>query len=72
LAPARLAEVAHADCSADKARRVLGYRTTRTLSETVDELVGWVRSRGPLPFDYREPIEIVDDRVPKTWLERSM
>jgi len=69
---ARPAEVAHADCSADKARRLLGYRTTKTLRETVDELVGWIQARGPRPFIYNEPIEIVDDRVPRAWVEQKM
>lgn len=69
---ARPAEVATADCSADKARKLLGYRTTQTLRATIDELVCWIRSRGIQPFDYHEPIEIVDHRVPRAWLEHSM
>jgi UDP-glucose 4-epimerase len=70
--PDRPAEVKHADCSAEKARRLRGYRTTRSLRETVEELVEWVRRRGPRSFSYRMPIEVVDDRVPRAWLERSM
>lgn len=69
---ARAAEVKRADCSAAKARRLLGYRTTRGLQETVDELVAWVRARGPRPFAYNMPIEIEDERTPRAWLERSM
>lgn len=68
--PPRPQEVKFAYCSSDKARRMLGYQTRKQLADIVVEMVGWIRKRGPLPFDYYLPLEIVNDKTPKTWLEK--
>lgn len=68
--PPRPQEVKFAYCSSDKARRMLGYQTRKRLADIVVEMVGWIRTRGPLPFDYYLPLEIVNDKTPKTWLDR--
>lgn len=70
--PDRPREVKHASCSADKARRVLNYETKTTLEESVRQTVDYVRSRGPKPFDYTYPLEIINEKTPKTWSERLM
>ena len=70
--PDRPGEVKHADCSAAKARKLLDYKTTKCLEETVQEIVDWVRWRGPLEFDYRLPIEIQTTLTPRTWLDRTI
>jgi len=67
---ARPQEVKFAFCSADKARRMLGYETRKQLADIVLEMVAWIHRRGPLPFDYYLPLEIVNERTPKTWLEK--
>lgn len=66
----RPGEVAHATCSADKARRLLGYRTKTSLRQGLSEMIEYIRERGPKPFDYHLPIEIVNERTPRTWTER--
>lgn len=70
--PDRPREVKHASCSADKARRLLNYETKTTLEESVRQTVEYVRKRGPKPFDYCYPLEIINEKTPKTWSERLM
>ena len=71
---ARPREVKLAHCSADKARRLLGYETKVPLAEAVRRTVEWVRERGPRPFAYHNmgPIEIENSaaKVPETWQKR--
>jgi UDP-glucose 4-epimerase len=70
--PGRPHEVREANCSADKARRLLGYRTRWSLRDGLAEMVGWIRAAGPRPFTYHLPIEIETDRTPGTWPRRLM
>lgn len=65
--PARPMEVKHAVVSADKARRLLGYETTRTLEQGLREMIATMVVRGPKPFIYHLPIEIDSPAVPETW-----
>lgn len=65
--PGRPQEVKHATCSADKARRMLGYRTTVNLHDGLVELVEYIRNRGVKSFDYHIPLEINNELTPKTW-----
>lgn len=67
--PGRPQEVKFAYCSSDKSRQLLGYHTTKNLKDIVEEMVAWIRKRGPLPFDYYLPVEILSDKTPKTWTE---
>lgn len=68
--PARPQEVHHATCSADKARRLLGYEARVKLDEGLAEMIAWIRARGPRPFDYRMQLEIDNAKTPRTWKER--
>jgi UDP-glucose 4-epimerase len=70
--PDRPREVKHASCSADKARRLLNYETKTTLEKGIQETVAYVKKKGPKPFDYSYPLEIVSDKTPKTWKDRLM
>lgn len=70
--PGRPQEVRLANCSADKARRILGYSTKTTLEIGISELVNWIRGKGPKPFLYHLPLELVNHLTPKTWSERLM
>jgi UDP-glucose 4-epimerase len=65
-------EVKHAMCSADKARRLLDYKTTVDVKTAVKETANWIRHRGAKPFDYSFPLEIVNEKTPKTWKDRLM
>jgi UDP-glucose 4-epimerase len=70
--PGRPHEVREANCSADKARRMLGYRTGWSLRDGLLEMIRWIRAAGPREFTYHLPIEIVTDRTPATWTRRLM
>jgi len=63
-------EVKHATCSSNKARKLLGYKTTITVEEAVKKTADWIRKNGTKPFKYHLPIEIVNEKTPKTWTER--
>lgn len=65
--PTRPREVKHATCSADKARRLLGYESRVSLREGLQSMVDWIRLHGTKPFSYHLPIEIDSPLVPDTW-----
>lgn len=67
--PARPAEVVHATCWADKARELLGYEPRTSLEEGLQQMIAWIKKRGPRPFEYHLPIEITEG-APKTWTEK--
>lgn len=69
-AQGRPREVKHAVCSSDKARKLLDYKTTTSVKEAVHLTADFIRMRGPKEFTYHLPIEIVNDKTPKTWTER--
>jgi len=69
---ARPHEVRHADCCSDKARLLLNYKTKTTLEQSIKETVKYIKEKGPKPFDYSYPLEIVNEQTPKTWSEKSM
>jgi UDP-glucose 4-epimerase len=68
--PDRPQEVRLANCSADKARRLLGYEARVPIRVGMHHLVDWIRRRGVRPFEYHLGIEIPSDRMPPTWRKR--
>ncbi|MFC1648312.1 NAD-dependent epimerase/dehydratase family protein [Nanoarchaeota archaeon] len=65
-------EVRLAHCSADKARKLLGYKTEWSLEKGLKKKVEWIKRRGPKEFDYLYPIEIINHKTPKTWKDRLL
>lgn len=63
-------EVLLANCSADKARRLLSFEAKVKLEEGLQSMIDYIRDRGPLPFTYHLPLEIVSDKTPETWSKR--
>ena len=63
-------EVLLANCSADKARRLLGYRPQVSLRDGLVSIVEYIRKRGPRPFKYHIDLEIINDRTPETWRKK--
>jgi UDP-glucose 4-epimerase len=68
--PDRPREVREATCSADKARKLLGYNTKVSLRAGLQSMIDWVRAHGTKPFSYHLPIEIDSPLVPATWTSR--
>jgi len=65
--PTRPREVKNATCSADKARRLLGYESKVSLRDGLQSMIDWIRAHGTKPFSYHLPIEIDSPLVPATW-----
>jgi len=63
-------EVYLANCSADKARRLLGYEPKVSLEDGLRQMIDWIRARGVRPFKYHLELEIENDKTPDTWSKR--
>jgi UDP-glucose 4-epimerase len=63
-------EVREANCSCEKAKKLLGYRPTSSLNKSLVDMVGWISKLGPRPFQYRFDLEIRSPKTPQTWKER--
>jgi len=68
--PDRPQEVRLATCSADKARKLLDYDTKIDLRTGLQQMIDYVKERGPRKFKYHLDIEIVNDKTPKTWTKK--
>ena len=63
-------EVKEATCSADKARKILGYKTSVNLDESLDKIINYIRKKGPKHFQYNYPLEINNEKTPIAWKEK--
>lgn len=63
-------EVRLATCSADKARRLLGYKTEYTLEQGLKEMINYIKNKGPKKFRYHLDLEIINEHTPDTWKNR--
>ena len=65
-------EVKQASCSADKARKLLNYKTKTDLKNGILKTYDYIKRRGPKPFEYHINIEIKNELTPKTWLKKEL
>lgn len=63
-------EVKFATCSADKARRLLNYHTTTDLRTGLTQIIEYIKENKVKPFQYHLPLEITNEKTPKTWLNK--
>jgi UDP-glucose 4-epimerase len=63
-------EVKFATCSAEKSRKIFGYKTQYSLRQTLEDMAHWIGKRGPKKFRYHLPVEIVNENTPATWTKR--
>ena len=63
-------EVKEATCSADKARKILGYKTSVNLDESLNKIINYIRKKGPKHFQYNYPLEINNEKTPIAWKEK--
>jgi UDP-glucose 4-epimerase len=63
-------EVKEATCSADKARKILGYKTSVSLDKSLDKMIDYIKKKGPKNFQYNYPLEINNEKTPLAWKER--
>ncbi len=64
--PFRPREIVSAYCDITKARMMLGYRPSTSLTDGIRETIAWVKTQGPKLFSYI-PLELENDLVPETW-----
>jgi UDP-glucose 4-epimerase len=63
-------EVYSANCSADKARRLLNYNPKVKLKDGLLSTIDYIKKRGARPFKYHLDLEIVNDKTPETWKDK--
>ena len=63
-------EVKLATCSADKSRRLLNYKTKTKLKEAISKTCDYIKQNGVKEFSYHLPVEIINDKTPKTWVKK--
>ena len=63
-------EVKLAHCSAEKARRLLGYNTSVKLDSSIEKIANWIIEVGPKDFRYHLDIEILNEKTPQTWTKK--
>jgi len=63
-------EVKEATCSADKARKILGYKTNISLNNSLDKIIDYIQKKGPKNFQYNYPLEINNEKTPLSWKEK--
>lgn len=68
--PDRPQEVKHATCSANKARKLLGYDPKVQLKDGLKQMIEWIKIKGTKQFKYHLDLEIISELTPKTWLNR--
>jgi len=65
-------EVKHALCSADKARKLLNYKTTTSLTDGIVKTYEYIKKRGTKEFDYNINLEIINELTPETWKKKEI
>ena len=64
-------EVKFSYCSAEKARKILKYKTSVTLDNSIQKTIDYIESKGPRKFKYDDyEIEIKNKLTPKTWIKK--
>ena len=63
-------EVKYAKCSSEKARKLLNYKTTVSLEDSIQKVVDYVKLNGAKKFLYNYDIELNNNLVPITWKKK--
>ena len=63
-------EVLEATCSADKARKLLNYKTKTSLEDGIKKMINYIKKNGVKQFRYHLDIEIVNSKTPDTWTKK--
>ena len=63
-------EVQIAQCSAEKSRKILNYKTSVNLDESIEKIANWIISNGKKNFKYHLDLEIINNKTPKTWTNK--
>ena len=63
-------EVKQATCSSDKARKILNYKTSVKLDDSIDKVINYIKKKGTKKFKYGYMLEIENDKTPTTWKKK--
>ena len=66
----RINEVKHANCSADKAKKILNYKKTISLDDSLRKMIDYIKKNGTKKFEYNYELEIVNEKTPDTWTKK--
>ena len=67
----RINEVKLANCSAKKAKKIMNFRKSISLDESLTKMIDFIKEKGPKKFKYNYKLEIINEKTPKTWLEKK-
>jgi len=67
----RINEVKLANCSADKAKKILNYEKKISLDESLAKMINYIKIKGNKKFKYNYDLEIVNEKTPRTWVEKK-
>lgn len=70
--PDRPREVKHAWVSVEKAKRVLDYKITKDVRQTVCDTAEWILMQPKRDFKYHLELEFTDEKTPTTWTQKLM
>jgi len=69
--PLRPQEVIEAYCTNEKAKKLLGYKTSVSFEEGVKRMIEWAKKKGPQKFKYlKGGVELATKDLPKTWSKK--
>ena len=68
--PDRPNEVKYANCSAEKSKKILGYKKNKNIDESIDDIIKYIKNRGTRDFKYDYNLEILNDKTPVTWRKK--
>lgn len=68
--PIRPNEVKYSNCSAQKAREILNYKTKYSVEDSLDKMINDIKIKGPKDFQYKYKIEIENNLTPETWKKK--
>ena len=60
-----------ANCSADKAKIILNYKKEISLDESLTKIIDYIKTKGKKKFEYSYDLEIINEKTPKTWVEKK-
>ena len=63
-------EVKNAVCSSEKARKILDYKTTVSLDDSIDKVINYIKKTGTKNFNYNYKLEIQNNKTPITWMKK--
>ena len=68
--PPRPQEIKYSNCSSEKSKKKLGYKTCFDVDTTLSDMIEDIKNKGTREFNYNYDIEIINDLTPKTWVNK--